>query len=129
MDIYLGGFGIYMAEQRLDVFDVNATFKQMARKAVAAAMTGNMSSNASLGCAFFEVLVDAVRIKIGAGPRTGEKNVPGPAALEPVLCQKIKVSVGKDRIPVMPALAFTDMNGLFGAGYVIIMKMSDFRHS
>ena len=43
-----------MTEQRLNVFDVNAIFKQMAGKAVAAAMTGNVSGNAGFSRTFFE---------------------------------------------------------------------------
>ena len=69
-------------------------------------MAGDMPYNAGSGRAFFEVLIDAVLIKICAGPGAGEKNVSGLPTLEPVLCQKIEVPVRKECISISPALAF-----------------------
>lgn len=95
---------------------------------MAAAMTGNVSGNAGFSRTFFEKLIDTGFIQISPCPGAWKKNVSWLAALEPVLCQKIKVSVRKDGISITPALAFTDMNGLVGTGYIFIMKMDNFRH-
>ena len=57
-----------MSEQCLDVFNVNTILKQMAGKAVSAAMTGDLFSNAGFFCTFFEILIDTVLVKIRAGP-------------------------------------------------------------
>lgn len=93
-----------MSKQCLDVFNVNTTLKQVAGKTVTAAMTGNMLGYASPGGTLFEVLIDAVLIKVSAGPGTGEKNSSGFTTLKPVFSQEVKVPVRKDRIPIPPAL-------------------------
>jgi len=77
-----------MSKQCLDVFNVNTTLKQVAGKTVTAAMTGNMLGYASPGGTLFEVLIDAVLIKVSAGPGTGEKNSSGFTTLKPVVCKK-----------------------------------------
>ena len=115
-----------MPEQRLDVSDVNTILIQMTCKAVTAAMTGYVSGNAGSGGAFLEILTDAALIKIRSRPGAWKENASGPAALVPVLSQKIKVPVRKDRIPVTSVFTLTDMDRFFGAGYIIIMKMNDF---
>ena len=118
-----------MSKKRLDIFDVDTVLKQMAGKAVPAAMTGYMLRNAGSGCTFLEILIDAVLIKISSGPRAREKNISWSAALKPVFGQQIEVAVREDCISVPSALAFADMNSSVGAGYITIMKMYDFRHS
>ena len=118
-----------MSKQCLDVFNVNTTLKQVAGKTVTAAMTGNMLGYASPGGTLFEVLIDAVLIKVSAGPGTGEKNSSGFTTLKPVFSQEVKVPVRKDRIPIPPAFALADMDGFVGARYIVIMKVDDFRHS
>ena len=115
-----------MSEQRLYIFNVNTTLKQMAGKTVSAAMTGNMLGYAGPGGALFEILIDAVLIKVSTGPGTGEKNSSGFTALKPVFSQKVKVPVRKDRIPIPPAFALADMNSFVGARYIVIMKVDDF---
>ena len=92
-------------------------------------MAGDMPYNAGSGRAFFEVLIDAVLIKVSAGPGTGEKNSSGFTTLKPVFSQEVKVPVRKDRIPIPPAFALADMDGFVGARYIVIMKVDDFRHS
>ena len=115
MDIDLCGSGIYMSEQRLDVLNVDAILKQMAGKAMTAAMAGYLFCNPRFGCTFLEVLIDTALVKISSRPGTGEKNVSGLTTLEPILRQKIKVPIGKYRISIPPAFALTDMNGFIGA--------------
>jgi len=68
VDINICGFGVYMSKKRLDIFNVNAILKQMAGKAVTAAMTGYIFCNACPGCTFFEILVDAVLVQISPCP-------------------------------------------------------------
>ena len=68
MDIDFCRFWIHMSKQCLDVFNVNTILKQMAGKAVAAAMTGYMFCNAGFYGTFLEILIDTVLVKIRAGP-------------------------------------------------------------
>jgi hypothetical protein len=91
-------------------------------------MTGNMPGNACSGGTFLEELIDTVLTKISPCTGTGKKNASGLAALKPVFGQKIKIFIGEDCISIPSALTFTDINGLIGTGYIIIMKMCNFRH-
>ena len=68
MDIDFCRFWIHMSKQCLDVFNVNTILKQMAGKAVAAAMTGYMFCNTGFYGTFLEILIDTVLVKIRAGP-------------------------------------------------------------
>jgi hypothetical protein len=51
-----------VSEQCLNIFNVNTILKQMAGKAVAAAMTGYMFFNTGFYGTFLEILIDTVLV-------------------------------------------------------------------
>ena len=68
MNVYFCRPRVHVSEQCLNIFNVNAILKQMAGKAVAAAMTGYMFFNTGFYGTFLEILIDTVLVKIRAGP-------------------------------------------------------------
>ena len=115
--------GINMPEKGLDVFDVGSAFKQMAGKTVAACMGRNRAGNTGKPGAFLKELVDAVRIKVSAGPGAWEKDTLRTAAFVPIFCKKVEIFLGQDGIPVNPSFRFADMDCHVGTGNIIVMEM------
>ena len=68
MDIYFCRPRVHMPEQCLNIFNVDTVLKQMAGKAVPTAMSGYMLRNAGFDSTFLEILINAVLVKISAGP-------------------------------------------------------------
>ena len=93
--------GINMPEKGLDVFDVGSAFKQMAGKTVAACMGRNRAGNTGKPGAFLKELVDAVRIKVSAGPGAWEKDTLRTAAFVPIFCKKVEIFLGQDGILII----------------------------
>ena len=82
----------------------------MTGKTMTACMGRNATCNTGKFGTFLKELVNTGYIQISTGPGTGEKDIFRASILKPILCEKIKILLRQNRIPVNSAFGFTNMN-------------------
>ena len=82
----------------------------MTGKTMTACMGRNATGNTGKFGTFLKELVNTGYIQISTGPGTGEKDIFRTPIFEPILCEKIKILLRQNRIPVNSAFGFPDMN-------------------
>ena len=75
-----------------------------------ACMGRNATGNTGKFGTFLKELVNTGYIQISTGPGTGEKDIFRTPIFELILCEKIKILLRQNRIPVNSAFGFPDMN-------------------
>ena len=90
-----------------------------------ACMGRNATGNTGKFGTFLKELVNTGYIQISTGPGAWKKDIFRTATFVPILCEKVKILLRQNRIPVNSAFCFANMNRHVGAGNVIIMEMND----